>query len=246
MVDINWSKYQEYFERLGSNKENIVLIHDFIEQDDLIEIQKYLAKYEQDNEFLGGKDIRAEQVKKENTLVYDLLIKYEKKVFAEAEKLFTTKYGIPLKREAVNSTHFVKWIEGMNSRLHCDCEKPDGSPALAADFFKYNVSVLMYPNDSYTGGEITFPDYDLIIKPKPGDMILFPGNGKYKHTVEVVTSGVRYTMPSWYTYDIETSVEKKNWTYRDSMQLWPEEEGLEPVGLETHERYLDEKSKMEK
>jgi hypothetical protein len=104
----------------------------------------------------------------------------------------------------------------------------------------------MYPNDSYTGGEITFPDYDLIIKPKPGDMILFPGNGKYKHTVEVVTSGVRYTMPSWYTYDIETSVEKKNWTYRDSMQLWPEEEGLEPVGLETHERYLDEKSKMEK
>ena len=30
----------------------------------------------------------------------------------------------------------------------------------AADFYKYNVSVLMYPNDNYDGGEIT----DEIIK----------------------------------------------------------------------------------
>jgi predicted 2-oxoglutarate/Fe(II)-dependent dioxygenase YbiX len=245
MDNLNWSQYQEYFKRLGNNKNNIVLINNFIEDNDLKLINKYLDSHKNDDSFMGGKDIREEQVKKENLEVYNLLVKYEEKVFNEAKKLFTDKYNIPLKRQAVNSTHFVKWVPGMKSGLHCDCEKPDGSPALAADFFKYNVSVLMYPNDQYLGGEITFPDYDLIIKPKAGDMILFPGNGGYKHTVETITDGVRYTMPSWYTYNIETTVEKKHWTYKDSVQLWPESDILDPVGDKTRESYLREKSKME-
>jgi predicted 2-oxoglutarate/Fe(II)-dependent dioxygenase YbiX len=194
---------------------------------------------------MGGKDIRADQVHTENPTVSGLLNKYEEKIFQEAYKLFTEKHGIPIRRQAVNTTHFVKWVEGMKSGLHCDCEKPDGSPALAADFFRYNVSVLMYPNDSYVGGEITFPEYNLVIKPQAGDMILFPGNGGYKHTVQQVTSGIRYTMPSWYTYDIETQTEQKNWSFRDSVQLWPEEIENDPVGDKSREWYLREKSKME-
>jgi len=243
MSQLDWKKYTDYFDRLGSKKENIVLVNNFIENDDLIKIQNYLKKYENDNEFMGGKDIRQEQIKKENLEIYEILIKYEEKIFKEIEKLFIQKYNIPVKRDAVNSTHFVKWVEGMNSKLHCDCQKPDGSPALAADFFKYNVSVLMYPNDDYEGGQITFPEYDLKIKPKAGDMILFPGNMAYLHTVEVITKGIRYTMPSWYTYDIDVEPNNKDWSYVDSMQLWPEEDGLEPVGLETHKKYLNENKK---
>jgi len=245
MEEINWSEYKKYFARLGSNKNNIVLINNFIEEKDLKIINEYLKTHENDEEFMGGKDIREDQVKNENSEVYDLLVKYEEKVFQEAKKLFTDTYGIPLKRKAVNSTHFVKWVPGMKSKLHCDCEKPDGSPALAAEFFRYNVSVLMYPNEDYTGGEITFPDYDIVIKPKSGDMILFPGNGEYKHTVELVTEGTRYTMPSWYTYDIETKVEHKEWSYKDSVQLWPEEQNQDPVGNLSRDRFLNEKSKME-
>lgn len=239
---INYSLYQNYFNLLGKNKENIILIHDFIDKEDLKHINAYLDLYKDNDEFMGGKDLRDDRVKKENPVVGNILDKYEEKIYNTAYEVFTLKNSIPIVRKPVNSTHFVKWVTGMNSKLHCDCEKPDGTPALAADFYKYNVSVLMYPNDTYEGGEITFPDYDLIIKPKPGDMIMFPGNGAYKHTVEKVTSGIRYTMPSWYSFDVNEQIEKttKEWSYVDSVQLWegsPDFDKIDPVGIDARKNY---------
>ena len=239
---INYQPYQNYFDVLGKNKNNIVIINNFINDDDLLAINNYLDLYKDNDNFMGGKDLREDKVKEENPAVGKLLDKYEEKIYAEAYKLFTEKYGIPIIRKPVNSTHFVKWITGMNSKLHCDCEKPDGTPALAANFYTYNVSVLMYPNDKYTGGEITFPDYDLVLKPKPGDMIMFPGNNAYKHTVQKVESGVRYTMPSWYSFDVNESKgnENKKYSYLDSVQLWegmPDFDKIDPVGIDVRKNY---------
>ena len=239
---INYQPYQNYFDVLGKNKDNIVIINNFINDEDLLDINNYLDLYKDNDEFMGGKDLREDKVKEENPVVGKLLDKYEEKIYAEAYKLFTEKYGIPIIRKPVNSTHFVKWITGMNSKLHCDCEKPDGTPAMAANFYTYNVSVLMYPNDKYTGGEITFPDYDLVLKPKPGDMIMFPGNNAYKHTVQKVESGVRYTMPSWYSFDVNESKgnENKKYSYLDSVQLWegmPDFDKIDPVGIDVRKNY---------
>jgi hypothetical protein len=239
---INYQPYQNYFDVLGKNKNNIVIINNFINDDDLLAINNYLDLYEDNDNFMGGKDLREDKVKEENPAVGKLIDKYEEKIYAEAYKLFTEKYGIPIIRKPVNSTHFVKWITGMNSKLHCDCEKPDGTPAMAANFYTYNVSVLMYPNDKYTGGEITFPDYDLVLKPKPGDMIMFPGNNAYKHTVQKVESGVRYTMPSWYSFDVNESKgdENKKYSYLDSVQLWeglPDFDKIDPVGIDVRKNY---------
>lgn len=245
MVDIDYSKYLKHFNKLGKNKENIVVINNFISDEDLITINEYLNKYKDDDEFMGGKDLREQQVKEEATEVYELLVKYEQKIYDEAYNHFTVKNGIPIKRVAINETHFVKWVPGMDSKLHADCEKPDGTPALGANFFAYNVSVLMYPNDSYVGGEIAFPDYDVVIKPKPGDMVMFPGNSSYRHTVQLLEEGIRYTMPSWYTFDVDTEYSTAPHTYEDSVQLWPFREGNEPVGDKTREAYLSAKSKME-
>jgi predicted 2-oxoglutarate/Fe(II)-dependent dioxygenase YbiX len=239
---INYQPYQNYFDVLGKNKDNIVIINNFINDEDLLAINNYLDLYKDNDEFIGGKDLRQEKVKEENPAVAEILDKYEKKISEKVYELFTEKYQIPVIRKPVNPTHFVKWVPGMNSKLHCDCEKPDGTPALAADFYTYNVSVLMYPNDEYVGGEITFPDYDLTLKPKPGDMILFPGNNSYKHTVQTVESGRRYTMPSWYSFDVNEPVSKQNkeYSYKDSVQLWeglPDFDKIDPLGIETRENY---------
>jgi hypothetical protein len=244
---INYEPYKNYFDKIGSNKENIVYIENFINKEDLDKIINYLNQHENNDEFMGGKDLKDSQIKKENPEVGNLLDKYENKVYQEAYKLFTERYGVPINRIPVNSTHCVKWIPGMNSKLHCDCEKPDGTPAFTADFYKYNVSVLMYPNDNYTGGEITFPDYDLVFKPKAGSMIIFPGNGAYKHTVERVKTGTRYTMPSWYSFDIKSLDQddtKTNWTYKDSVQLWeglPDYDKIDPVGMDVKGKDFDAK-----
>ena len=218
---VNYEPYKEYFNLLGKDKTNIVLIHNFISSEDLVIINKYLDSKKDDDEFMGGKDLRLGAVRNESPEVAKLIDKYEEKTYALAYSHFTEKYNIPIVRKAENSTHFVKWVPGMNSGLHCDCETPEGGPSLAADFYKYNISILMYPNDSYTGGEITFPDYGIIVKPQAGDIIMFPGNGAYKHTVERVTSGTRYTMPSWYSFKIDGAtepLERKSWTYKDSVQ----------------------------
>lgn len=239
---IDYSPYQKYFEIIGKDKSNITLINNFINDEDLEVINNYLNSYKDNDEFMGGKDLREDRVKSENPTVGLLLDKYEEKIYRQAYQSFTKKYGIPILRKAVNSTHFVKWITGMNSRLHCDCEKPDGTPAYTADFYKYNISVLMYPNNEYTGGEIVFPDYDLTVKPKPGDMIMFPGNGAYKHIVTRVESGTRYTMPSWYTFDINTKdiTPKRDWDYTDSVQLWegtPDFDKIDPVGINVRKTF---------
>ena len=52
-------------------------------------------------------------------------------------------------------------------------------------------------NDSYTGGEIVFPRFNLTIKPEADAMIMFPSTYVYNHSVLPVTEGTRYSVVSW-------------------------------------------------
>ncbi len=63
-----------------------------------------------------------------------------------------------------------------------------------------NMSVTIYLNDDFEGGEYYFPTQNKIFKPKAGDLIIFPGNMHYNHIISKVTSGSRYTIPLWYTF----------------------------------------------
>ena len=58
---------------------------------------------------------------------------------------------------------------------------------------------LAYLNDDFTGGELVFPDLDVVIAPKPGLLVGFPSNHKFVHAVPKVLSGKRYSLPIWFT-----------------------------------------------
>jgi len=62
---------------------------------------------------------------------------------------------------------------------------------------KRSISVLIYLNDNYEGGEIEFPNFKLKIKPKAGTLILFPSNYAYGHIAHPVTSGTKYVIVTW-------------------------------------------------
>jgi hypothetical protein len=67
------------------------------------------------------------------------------------------------------------------------------------DHKDYNrkVSLVYYINDDYTGGEIVFPRFNLTYKPLANELILFPSNYVYNHSVLPVIDGTRYAVVSW-------------------------------------------------
>jgi len=74
---------------------------------------------------------------------------------------------------------------------------------------KLSVTVTMYLNDDYEGGEISF--YDAVAnkvykyKPKPGDITVFPSFEPFYHGVLPMTGGPRYLVRSFLMYDYEGS-----------------------------------------
>lgn len=59
------------------------------------------------------------------------------------------------------------------------------------------VSFSYYINEDYEGGEIEFPRFNLKIKPKAHQLVIFPSNFVYNHLVHPVTSGTRYVVVQW-------------------------------------------------
>lgn len=66
----------------------------------------------------------------------------------------------------------------------------DDSPRLS----RRRISMTYYINDNYSGGEIEFPRFNLKIKPKAGNLLVFPSSYAYNHIVHPVEDGIRYSI----------------------------------------------------
>ena len=62
------------------------------------------------------------------------------------------------------------------------------------------LSVLMFLNDDFQGGEIEFTEFNIKIKPEAGDVVVFCSAFPYIHRVHPVITGVRYSVVRWYEY----------------------------------------------
>ena len=76
-----------------------------------------------------------------------------------------------------------RWVLGTKMYEHID--QYDGDSTV-------RHGLVMYLNEDMDGGEIYYPDYDVQIKPKPGLLVIHPGN--VLHGVRPITRGVRYNM----------------------------------------------------
>jgi len=110
-------------------------------------------------------------------------------VQAPAVEDYRRDYNImPLKYwEAFN---FIKYGPGQHFKEHHD------------HGFSYNctVSLVAYVNDDYDGGELYFRLQDLNIKPKAGDLYIFPSNFMYPHQAMPVHSGTKYSIVTMLDY----------------------------------------------
>jgi predicted 2-oxoglutarate/Fe(II)-dependent dioxygenase YbiX len=60
-----------------------------------------------------------------------------------------------------------------------------------------DLSTVLFLNDDFEGGYFTFPDLRVTIRPEPGLLVCFPSSRWYRHGVEPVISGHRYTLVTW-------------------------------------------------
>jgi hypothetical protein len=90
---------------------------------------------------------------------------------------------------------------------HADNERKEHGRWLPNHTPQREYTALVYLNDNFTGGELVFPDRDVVIIPKPGLFVGFPSNHEFVHTVPNVLSGKRYSLPVWFTMDSEKAMQ---------------------------------------
>lgn len=94
----------------------------------------------------------------------------------------------------------VRWPVGTRQEPHADKEMHEGPDTGKPNSFHwYDIGTVFYLNDDYEGGELYFPLQGIEFKPKPGAAYFFPGDKNYIHGVRPITSGVRYTLPYFWT-----------------------------------------------
>ena len=107
----------------------------------------------------------------------------------QAVKHYSTIFNISELRYW-EATNFVKYGPGQHFEEHHD------------HGFSYNctVSLVAYPNDNYEGGEINFRLQNLTVKPRAGDLFVFPSNYMYPHKSLPVVSGTKYALVTMLDY----------------------------------------------
>jgi hypothetical protein len=103
---------------------------------------------------------------------------------------------------------FRKWVKGYFQHTHFDHANSDGvvdirshgdEPESAMPIAFHDVATVLYYNDDFDGGEITFLDGDVSIKPTPGMLAVFPCTEFYGHGVNEILAGERYMSAHFWT-----------------------------------------------
>ena len=71
------------------------------------------------------------------------------------------------------------------------------------------TSIVAYLNEDYQGGEIWFPRFDLTIKPRVGDIVVFPSTYIYEHASQEMISGTKYSVVVMSDYNDRDGVNHK-------------------------------------
>ena len=86
---------------------------------------------------------------------------------------------------AYEAFNFVKYEgAGTQFRIHAD-----HGPTYVA-----TISAVIYLNDDYEGGELWFPRFGVDLKPKRGDIAIFPSTFIYEHASREMIDGTKYAV----------------------------------------------------
>ena len=175
----------------------IKIIENFISEQDCQYAINILKHFTQENKLETFKDNPTVFVSPKTKEV----VEFEKKfsILCCKEQKNSSGFKLPL---FTTEAFLSLWVVGSYSGVHLDSH-------YGYEFLQF-TSVLYFNND-YQGGEIYFPNQQIVIRPKAGSVILFPSGGtEYPHGVKEITSGVRATLAMWHTGRIDKASEGLN------------------------------------
>ena len=104
-------------------------------------------------------------------------------------------YGVTF--EWYERPQILRYSTGGKYDLHADAEHLNADTKIWMRSLDRDISVLLYLNEGYEGGAVSFDKFAFKIQPKAGMLLAFPSDHRYLHAALPVTSGTRYVIVSW-------------------------------------------------
>lgn len=82
-------------------------------------------------------------------------------------------------------------------KRHADAEYFDRERNRWVKILDRDISLLIYLNGDFEGGELSFPVFNWDYHPRAGDLLFFPSDARFQHEARAVTAGRRYALVSW-------------------------------------------------
>lgn len=91
----------------------------------------------------------------------------------------------------------LKYEAGGKFDAHADSEHWSDKQGRWIRSQNRDYSILLYLNQGFTGGDISFPNLNIRIAPQRGMLLTFPSDHRFMHAAEPLLSGERYVLVSW-------------------------------------------------
>jgi predicted 2-oxoglutarate/Fe(II)-dependent dioxygenase YbiX len=219
MIDSNLDDYTNHHNddrhsitpsgHFGASAENIVVIEDFMTQEELELLNEFIRKntswdqteshYNEDGTVIYDSNYWEDRVATATTLdkvdprISQTITVMQLRLKERVDAFFSVD-------AKATSPAIVRWLPGQLQMPHADKELHEGDHrGKPNDFPYYDIAGLFYINDDYVGGELYFPNQEIQFKPKAGAAYFFPGDMNYIHGVTPIESGIRFTVPFFWT-----------------------------------------------
>jgi len=193
----------------GESADNIVSLENFMTEEELSRLNNFIRNNNNwdvtethhnengtviyDADYWANRVATYPTIQKGDPEIPDLIEKMVARLKIEVDNFF----GVDANP---TSPAMVRWLPGQLQMPHADKELHEGPDAgTPNDFPYYDLAGLFYINDDYEGGELYFPNQGIQFKPKAGAAYFFPGDKNYIHGVTEIKSGIRYTVPFFWT-----------------------------------------------
>jgi len=128
----------------------------------------------------------------------DNLLLFINKEIKDAINEYSTRYAEEHKIELgyLTPLSISKYYMGKRMGPHVDSYDNNDN---GKDQISPTLSIVVYLNDDYEGGELYFKNQRVTIKPSAGSMVIFPSNMPYLHESKIIKKGTKYMSPGfWY------------------------------------------------